>query len=82
MLEIYIDKCKDLYTYQVYQKNLILLYTLLIEDNCYYNAIEFIFLCLKLCIKELFNRNTLDKGINLHSIHYKIRNNLEKYFQI
>ena len=81
MLKTYIDKCKDPYTYQVYQKILILLSTLLIEDNCYYNAIEYNFLCLKLCIKELFIRNTLDKGINLHSMPYKIRNYFREIFQ-
>ena len=81
MLKTYIDKCKDPYTYQVYQKILILLSTLLIEDNCYYNAIEYNFHCLKLCIKELFIRNTLEKGINLHSMPYKIRNYFREIFQ-
>ena len=80
-LKTYIEKCKDPYTFQVYQKNLILLSTLLIEDNCYYKAIDYIFLCLKLCIKELFIRNTLDKGINLNTMPYKIRNNFREIFQ-
>ena len=81
MLKTYIEKCKDPYTFQVYQKNLILLSSLLIEDNCYYKAIDYSFLCLKLCIKELFIRNSLDKGINLNTMPYKIRNNFREIFQ-
>ena len=75
MLKTYIEKSKDPYTYHIYQKILILLISLLIEDNSYYTAIDLNTLCLKLCIKELFIRNNSDKGINLTNLPYLIKHN-------
>ena len=81
MLKTYIEKSKDPYTYHIYQKILILLISLLIEDNSYYTAIDLNTLCLKLCIKELFIRNNSDKGINLTNLPYLIRHNYREIIQ-
>ena len=81
MLKTYIDKCKDPNTYHIYQKIIILLISLLIEDYSFYTAVEFNILCLKLCIKELFIRNKTEKGINMNNLPYIIKKNYKDVFQ-
>ena len=81
MLKIYIDKCKDPYTFQIYEKILILLISLLIDDNSFYSAMELSIFCLRLCIKELFLRNKSEKGIKIKSLPYIIKHTYIEIFQ-
>ncbi len=81
MLKTYIDKCKDPYTYHIYQKIILLLISLLIEDYSFYTAVEFNILCFKLCIKELFIRNKTEKGININNLPYIIKRNYRDIIQ-
>ena len=81
MLKTYIDKCKDPYTFQIYEKILILLVSILIDDSSFYYAKEFSIFCLRLCIKELFLRNTSEKGIKIKYLPYVIKQNYIEIFQ-
>ena len=81
MLKTYIDKCKDPYTFQIYEKILILLISLLIDDNSFFSAKEYSIFCLRLCIKELFLRNKSEKGIKIKYLPYIIKQNYKEIFQ-